>query len=232
MQKFDQKKIKNCLTQNKNLLKYSLVFSSFGNVSQRLDKNYFTIKPSGINLEKINYKDFPIININDGTLVSKKLKPSTDAPTHRAIYKKYSNIGGIAHTHSVYATAWSQSGKNIPILGTTHADYWKKSIPITADLKKNEIQSNYEYNTGLKIISTLQKIEKNPLKCPGILVKNHGPFVWGIDAKDAVLKANLIENISKIAYLTLKINNKSKISKELISKHFLRKQGKKAYYGQ
>ena len=232
MQKFDQKKIKNCLIQNKNLLKYSLVFGSFGNVSQRLDKKFFTIKPSGVNLEKVNYKDFPIININDGTLVSNKLIPSTDAPTHRAIYKRYSKVGGIAHTHSVYATAWSQSGKYIPILGTTHADYWKNNIPITKDLKKNEIQNNYEYNTGLKIINTLQKVEKDPLKCPGILVKSHGPFVWGKDANDAVLKAHLIENISKIAYITLKINNKSKISKELISKHFLRKQGKKSYYGQ
>jgi len=232
MKKFDLKKIKECWIQNKNLLKNFLVFDSFGNVSQRLDENHFTIKPSGVNLNKISYLDFPIININNGFVVNNKLKPSTDTPTHRAIYNKYRNIGGIAHTHSIYATAWSQSGKTVPILGTTHADYWEKNIPITENLKKNEIIKNYEFNTGLKIISKIQKIEEDPLKCPGILVKNHGPFVWGKNSGEAVKYANLIENICKIAYITLKINNKSKISKNLILKHFLRKHGKKAYYGQ
>ena len=232
MNKFDLKKIKECWIQNKNLLKNSLVFESFGNVSQRLSKNYFTIKPSGVDLNKIEYRDFPIININDGSVEKNKLKPSTDTPTHRAIFKRYPNIGGIAHTHSIYATAWSQSGRSVPILGTTHADYWKINIPITENLKKNEKNKNYEFNTGLKIISKIQKLEKNPLKCPGILVKNHGPFVWGENSGEAVKKANLIENICKMAFKTLEINDKSKISKNLILKHFLRKHGKKAYYGQ
>ena len=223
---------KNCHVANINLAKSSLVIHSFGNISSRIDDKYFTIKPSGANLNILKHTDYPIIRISDNKIIKGKLNPSTDTPTHCLLYKKYPEIGGIAHTHSKFATAWSQAKKSIPILGTTHADYSQKNIQVTNPLKKNQIIKNYEKNIGNSIIDCLKKSKIKPLECPGILVANHAPFSFGINANQAFKNAEILEYIAEVAYLSLQINSKSKIDNNLIKKHFFRKHGPTAYYGQ
>ena len=223
---------KNCHVANVSLAKSSLVIHSFGNISSRIDDKYFTIKPSGANLNILKYTDYPIIRISDNKIIKGKLNPSTDTPTHCLLYKKYPEIGGIAHTHSKFATAWSQAKKSIPILGTTHADYSQKNIQVTNPLKKNQIIKNYEKNIGNSIIDCLKKSKIKPLECPGILVANHAPFSFGINANQAFKNAEILEYIAELAYLSLQINSKSKIDINLIKKHFYRKHGPSSYYGQ
>ena len=223
---------KNCHVANVNLAKSSLVIRSFGNISSRIDDKYFTIKPSGANLNILKHTDYPIIRISDNKIIKGKLNPSTDTPTHCLLYKKYPEIGGIAHTHSKFATAWSQAKKSIPILGTTHADYSQKNIQVTNPLKKNQIIKNYEKNIGNSIIDCLKKSKIKPLECPGILVANHAPFSFGINANQAFKNAEILEYIAELAYLSLQINSKSKIDINLIKKHFFRKHGPSSYYGQ
>ena len=223
---------KNCHVANINLAKSSLVIHSFGNISSRIDDKYFTIKPSGANLNILKHTDYPIIRISDNKIIKGKLNPSTDTPTHCLLYKKYPEIGGIAHTHSKFATAWSQAKKSIPILGTTHADYSQKNIQVTNHLKKNQIIKNYEKNIGNSIIDCLKKSKIKPLECPGILVANHAPFSFGINANQAFKNAEILEYIAELAYLSLQINSKSKIDINLIKKHFFRKHGPSSYYGQ
>ena len=223
---------KNCHVANVNLAKSSLVIHSFGNISSRIDDKYFTIKPSGANLNILKHTDYPIIRISDNKIIKGKLNPSTDTPTHCLLYKKYPEIGGIAHTHSKFATAWSQAKKSIPILGTTHADYSQKNIQVTNPLKKNQIIKNYEKNIGNSIIDCLKKSKIKPLECPGILVANHAPFSFGINANQAFKNAEILEYIAELAYLSLEINSKSKIDINLIKKHFFRKHGPSSYYGQ
>ena len=223
---------KNCHVANVSLAKSSLVIHSFGNISSRIDDKYFTIKPSGANLNILKHTDYPIIRISDNKIIKGKLNPSTDTPTHCLLYKKYPEIGGIAHTHSKFATAWSQAKKSIPILGTTHADYSQKNIQITNPLKKNQIIKNYEKNIGNSIIDCLKKSKIKPLECPGILVANHAPFSFGINANQAFKNAEILEYIAEVAYLSLQINSKSKIDINLIKKHFFRKHGPSSYYGQ
>ena len=223
---------KNCHVANINLAKSSLVIHSFGNISSRINDKYFTIKPSGANLNILKHTDYPIIRISDNKIIKGKLNPSTDTPTHCLLYKKYPEIGGIAHTHSKFATAWSQAKKSIPILGTTHADYSQKNIQVTNPLKKNQIIKNYEKNIGNSIIDCLKKSKIKPLECPGILVANHAPFSFGINANQAFKNAEILEYIAELAYLSLQINSKSKIDINLIKKHFFRKHGPSSYYGQ
>ncbi len=223
---------KNCHVANINLAKSSLVIHSFGNISSRIDDKYFTIKPSGANLNILKHTDYPVIRISDNKIIKGKLNPSTDTPTHCLLYKKYPEIGGIAHTHSKFATAWSQAKKSIPILGTTHADYSQKNIQVTNPLKKNQIIKNYEKNIGNSIIDCLKKSKIKPLECPGILVANHAPFSFGINANQAFKNAEILEYIAEVAYLSLQINSKSKIDINLIKKHFFRKHGPTSYYGQ
>ena len=223
---------KNCHVANVSLAKSSSVIHSFGNISSRIDDKYFTIKPSGANLNILKYTDYPIIRISDNKIIKGKLNPSTDTPTHCLLYKKYREIGGIAHTHSKFATAWSQAKKSIPILGTTHADYSQKNIQVTNPLKKNQIIKNYEKNIGNSIIDCLKKSKIKPLECPGILVANHAPFSFGINANQAFKNAEILEYIAELAYLSLQINSKSKIDINLIKKHFFRKHGPSSYYGQ
>ena len=223
---------KNCHVANVSLAKSSLVIHSFGNISSRIDDKYFTIKPSGANLNILKHTDYPIIRISDNKIIKGKLNPSTDTPTHCLLYKKYPEIGGIAHTHSKFATAWSQAKKSIPILGTTHADYSQKNIQVTNPLKKNQIIKNYEKNIGNSIIDCLKKSKIKPLECPGILVANHAPFSFGIKANQAFKNAEILEYIAELAYLSLQINSKSKIDINLIKKHFFRKHGPSSYYGQ
>ena len=221
-----------CLKSNKLLISKKLSIQTFGNVSQRINKDLFVIKPSGVNLNKIKSKDMTVVNVANGKSVNSKLKPSSDTETHRILYKKYPNIKGIAHSHTTFLTAWAQAGKKIPILGTTHADYWKGDIPITNELKSNKIKKNYELNTGLSIIEILNKKKYNPDTCPGVLSRFHGAFSWGSSCEDALKNLELMEFVAKIALYTTVLGKKGKISKDQIFKHFFRKHGPKRYYGQ
>lgn len=230
---YNQKKIiKECIDQNKLLSKKKLTMQTFSNVSIRLNNKYFTIKPSGMLPKDIIIKKCPIIRISDGKKIAGTYHPSTDAPTHRVLYKKYYELKSIAHTHSKYATAWAQSGKSIPIYGTTHADYWKSEIPVTNFITKKNLNKNYEANTGNLIIETLRKKKLNPFNCPGVIISGHGAFAWGKNNNDAVKMSELMEFIAELAYFTKKIKVKRKIPKYICKKHFERKFGKKSYYGQ
>ena len=221
-----------CLNQNKLLIKKKLVIQNFGNVSLRLDKDYFTIKPSGIDLKSVKASDFPVINIKTSQVVDGKLKPSSDTPTHLEIYKKFSKIKSITHTHSPYAITWAQSGKAIPLIGTTHADYWSEEVPIAGFLSLKELNKGYEKNTGNLILKTLKKKKLNPYICPGILVSGHGPFTWGTEIDSSVKNAEILEFIAKTTFNSYLIKIKKKLPKYISKKHFKRKHGKNSYYGQ
>jgi len=222
---------KDCHRVNLKLSRSKLQFQTFGNVSQRIDKDYYVIKPSGANLEKIKFNKYPVVEIITGKVVDGNLNPSTDTPTHSEIYKMSEKIKGITHAHSKYATAWSQSLRNIPAIGTTHADYWAKSIPITKKLSKNKIKKNYEKNIGISIVEIFKK-DFNLEDCPGVLVANHAGFCWGSSAEQSFLNFERLEFIAELAYRSFMINNDISVSKHLIAKHFYRKNGKKSYYGQ
>jgi L-ribulose-5-phosphate 4-epimerase len=218
------------LQANLDLVKLGLVFFTFGNVSA-IDrkKELVVIKPSGVSYENMQAADMVVIDL-DGNIIEGKLKPSSDTPTHLALYKSFKNIGGVAHTHSSWATSWAQAGKNIPALGTTHADYFYGSIPCTRKLIEKEVNSSYEIETGNVIIETFKKI--NPMEIPGVVVNNHGPFTWGKDADEAVYNSKILEEVAKMAFNTLQLNHNATIDQFLLDKHFSRKHGKNAYYGQ
>ncbi len=221
-----------CIKQNQELINKKLVIHNFGNVSLRIDENHFVIKPSGSLISKLKPKDMPIIKISSGEKIFGNLKPSTDTPTHLEIYKKFSKIKSITHNHSTYATAWAQCGKSIPLLGTTHADYWKNEVPIIKHLSKKDLNENYEKNTGKLILKTLKSKNLNPYNCPGVIVAGHGPFTWGTDINESVLNAEILEFVAKTAYLSTQIKIKKRLPKYISNKHYQRKHGKKAYYGQ
>ena len=224
--------VKECINQNNLLIEKKLTIQTFSNVSVRLNSKYFTIKPSGMLAKDIILKRCPIIRISDGKKIAGTYNPSTDTPTHRVLYKKYNEIKSIAHTHSKYVTAWAQSGKSIPIYGTTHADYWESSIPVTKFITQKNLKKNYEANTGYLIIETLRKRKMHPFNCPGMIVSGHGGFSWGKNNSDAVKISELMEFIAELAYYTEKIKVKKKIPKYICKKHFQRKFGKRSYYGQ
>jgi L-ribulose-5-phosphate 4-epimerase len=216
---------------NKKLSEQGLIIQSFGNVSAR-HKSKMIIKPSGLNMKNLSPKDMISVELKNG-LHKSIYEPSSDTPTHRVLYNEYKEIGAVIHTHSTYATAWAQSGKSIPCVGTTHADYWNNAIPVTRELKKNEINSDYEKNTGNVIIETIKKLKLSILDCPGILIYGHGPFTWGSTLDEAYKNAEIIEYIAKLAFISISINPTLKpISKELQGKHFSRKNGPNSYYGQ
>lgn len=223
--------IKSCISLNILLYKKNLVVHNFGNASVRIDDNHFTIKPSGMLPDKITIKDMPIIRISDSKQVDGKKKTSVDTPTHLQIYKSFNQIKSVVHTHSKYATSWAQSGKSIPLLGTTHADYWHKDIPNLNFLTKKQVKSDYEKNTGIQIAKLIKKYE-TPFQCPGIIFKGHGVFTWGKDINNAIEIAEVLEFISEIAYKTINIGIKNNIPDYLVNKHFNRKYGVNAYYGQ
>jgi L-ribulose-5-phosphate 4-epimerase len=187
------------------------------------------IKPSGIPYEKMRPKDMVVLNLY-GQVVEGVLKPSSDAPTHLVLYRQFENIGGVVHTHSEWATSWAQAGYDIPALGTTHADYFYGEIPCTRKMTQQEIQGNYEQETGKVIVNRFKNL--NPDEIPGVLVNNHGPFAWGTDADNAVHNAVVLEEVAKMAFRTLMLNPEAEMGKTLLDKHFLRKHGKNAYYGQ
>lgn len=218
---------------NMELPKRGLVTYTWGNVSGiDRERGYFVIKPSGVDYEKLTPDDMVVVDLN-GNVIEGTYRPSSDTPTHMELYKKYEEIGGIVHTHSSEATAWAQAGRSIPVYGTTHADYFYHAIPCTRSLTKEEVESDYETNTGLVIIETLESMQINPAYTPGILCKNHAPFTWGTNAAQAVYNAVVLEEVAKMATRTETINPDVKPAPDYIrDKHFYRKHGKDAYYGQ
>jgi len=223
--------LKNAVCQaNLDLVKHGLVIFTWGNVSA-IDRKtgLVVIKPSGVSYDKMTPDDMVVVNL-DGEVVEGKYKPSSDTATHLVLYRNFPGIGGIVHTHSPWATIWAQAGTAVPALGTTHADYFYGEIPCTRKLNEKEIETSYELETGNVIVETFHNL--NPMAIPGILVNNHGPFAWGKDAHDAVHNAVVLEEVSKMAYYTLSINKVPAIDQALLDKHYLRKHGKNAYYGQ
>lgn len=216
---------------NMELPKSGLVKFTWGNVSERDDKTgYIAIKPSGVKYEDLTYEDMVILDL-EGNIIEGKLNPSSDTKTHIEIYKAFPKIKGIVHTHSTYATSWAQSGRNIPSYGTTHADYMYGEIPCLRNLSKEEIDEDYEKNTGKLIVEFMK--DKEVTKIPAVLLKNHGPFIWGKDAFDAVHNAIVLEEVAKLALLTEMVNkDATQTPQEVQDKHYYRKHGANAYYGQ
>jgi L-ribulose-5-phosphate 4-epimerase len=219
------------LDANLELVRRGLVLYTFGNASgiSRPD-GLIAIKPSGVPYEKLTPSDMVITDLA-GKVIEGELRPSSDLATHLELYKAFPKIGGVAHTHSEFATAWAQAARSIPCFGTTHADYFHGEIPITGSMDSDALAGDYEKNTGVAILQTFSVIDYEAV--PGVLVVNHGPFTWGRDAAAAAHNAVLLEHIARVAYRTVAINGSAQeISRDLHDKHFLRKHGSKAYYGQ
>lgn len=215
---------------NLDLVSNGLVIHTWGNVSGKdAESGLVVIKPSGVSYEKMNPDDMVVID-RDGNVVEGKFKPSTDAPTHLVLYNTYKSLGGVVHTHSTYATSWAQAGKAIPPFGTTHADHYYGAVPCTRLLTDKETEKDYEINTGKVIVETMASV--NPLTVPSVLVNSHGPFCWGKDAADAVYNAIALEEIARMAFYTVQLGRSEPVNKTLLDKHFNRKHGKDAYYGQ
>lgn len=217
---------------NLDLVKEGLVIQTWGNASG-IDREHdlVVIKPSGVPYAAMKPEHMVVVSLETGNVVEGQLVPSSDTPTHLVLYRAFKDIGGVVHTHSLYATAWAQAQKKIPSYGTTQADYWYGEVPCTRLLKPEEIKSDYEENTGHVIVSTFKKLD--PLQHPAVLVASHGPFTWGRNVHDAVHNAAVLEFIARLASETLRINPRTKpMQSALLDKHFLRKHGPKAYYGQ
>ena len=215
------------------LPKYGLVTFTWGNVSEiDRESGFFVIKPSGVDYETMTPDDMVVMDL-EGNKVEGKLNSSSDTPTHVEIYKAFKEVGGVVHTHSSYATSWAQAGRSIPCYGTTHADYFYGEIPCVRCLTKDEIESAYEENTGHLIVDEFNRMGKDPVAVPAVLCKNHGVFSWGKDAHEAVHNAVVTEEVAKMAYRCEVINPEVKPApQELQDKHYYRKHGANAYYGQ
>ena len=215
---------------NLDLVKHRLVVFTWGNVSGiDREKELVVIKPSGISYVKMKPKDMVVLNLY-GKVIEGDFKPSSDAATHLVLYRQFKNIGGVAHTHSEWATSWAQAGKSIPAIGTTHADYFYGEIPCTRKMSRDEIEGEYELETGKIIIERFANL--NPDQIPGVLVNNHGPFTWGADAVNAVHNSVVLEEVAKMAFRSFVLNPETTMDRVLLDKHFLRKHGKDAYYEQ
>lgn len=215
---------------NMDLVKHGLVIFTWGNVSGiDREKGLVVIKPSGVEYDVMKPEDMVVVDLN-GNVIEGNLKPSSDTPTHLAIYRAWPEVGGVVHTHSTFATAWAQAGLDIPNIGTTHADYFHEAIPCTADMTEEEVKGAYELETGNVIIKRFDGM--NPTHTPGVLVKNHGPFSWGKDAHDAVHNAVVMEQVAKMASIAFAANPNLTMNPLLVEKHFNRKHGPGAYYGQ
>ncbi|MBO6197505.1 MULTISPECIES: L-ribulose-5-phosphate 4-epimerase [unclassified Butyrivibrio] len=215
------------------LPKYGLVTFTWGNVSAiDRESGLFVIKPSGVEYDTMTPDDMVVMDL-EGNKVEGKLNPSSDTPTHLEIYKAFKEVGGVVHTHSSYATSWAQAGRSIPCYGTTHADYFYGEIPCVRCLNKDEIESAYEENTGHLIVNEFERMGKDPVAVPAVLCKNHGVFTWGKDAHEAVHNAVVTEEVAKMAFRCELINPEVKPApQELQDKHYYRKHGANAYYGQ
>lgn len=221
------------LQANLDLVRHNLVLFTWGNVSG-IDRNsgLIVIKPSGVSYDKMTAEDMVVVGL-DGKVVEGKLRPSSDTPTHIEFYKAFPEVGGVTHTHSTFATAWAQAGRDIPFYGTTHADYFYGDIPCARSLTKEEIEGEYEKNTGLVIVERFRKDNIKPLEVPGVLIRSHGVFAFGKDADASVYNATVLEEVAKMAYLTETINpNVPRADAFMMEKHYKRKHGKNAYYGQ
>ena len=227
---------------NLDLVKHGLVLFTWGNVSAiDRESGLVVIKPSGVSYDHMKPEDMVVVDL-DGKVVEGELNPSSDTPTHVVLYKAFPNIGGVVHTHSTYATAWAQAGENIPNIGTTHADYFHEDIPCTRNMKKAEVFGEYEKETGNVIVERFKELD--PDDTPAVLVKNHGPFAWGKDADNAVHNAVVLEEVAKMAFVACNVHlsanivmgalqfNTPSMNKHLIEKHYSRKHGPNAYYGQ
>lgn len=217
---------------NLDLVAEGLVIQTWGNASGiDRERGVMAIKPSGVPYEGMKPEHMVLVSLADGKVVEGKLKPSSDTPTHLELYRAFSEIGGVVHTHSLYATAWAQARRTIPSYGTTQADYWFGDVPCTRPMSPAEIKMDYEKNTGALIIETFRKM--NPMEHPAVLVASHGPFTWGRTPADAVHNASVLEFVARLASETLKINPRTRpMQRVLLNKHFLRKHGAGAYYGQ
>jgi len=217
---------------NLNLEEEGLVIQTWGNVSGiDRERGLVVIKPSGVPYEGMKPKHMVVVSLATGKVVEGSLKPSSDTATHLVLYRAFKKIGGIVHTHSLYATAWAQACKGLPAYGTTQADYWYGDVPCTRKLRPAEIESDYEANTGRVIVETFRGLD--PMQHPAALVASHGPFTWGKDVADAVHNAVVLEFVARLASETLRINPKVKpMQSVLLAKHFLRKHGPGATYGQ
>ena len=224
---------------NLDLVKHGLVIFTWGNVSGiDREKGLVVIKPSGVSYDTMKASDMVVVSLETGKVVEGDLNPSSDTPTHLVLYKAFPEIGGVVHTHSTYATAWAQAGFDLPNIGTTHADYFHDDIPCTRDMKKAEVFGEYEKETGNVIVERFKNL--NPNDTPAVLVKNHGPFAWGTDPDNAVHNAVVLEQVAKMGFISLTlnittldvVNHKPSMNKLLIEKHYSRKHGPNAYYGQ
>lgn len=218
---------------NLDLVKQGLVIFTWGNVSTiDRESGLVVIKPSGVSYDNMKPSDMVVVDL-DGKVVEGDLNPSSDTPTHVELYKAFPNIGGVVHTHSTYATAFAQAGKDIPNIGTTHADYFYQDIPCTRDMTEAEVKGAYELETGKVIVDEfLNRRKINPDHTPGVLVKNHGPFSWGTSADNAVYNAKVMEQCAKMAFIAFSVNPALTMNPLLIEKHYQRKHGPNAYYGQ
>jgi L-ribulose-5-phosphate 4-epimerase len=215
---------------NLDLVKYGLVVFTWGNVSG-IDRQsgLVVIKPSGVPYDGMHPGQMVVVDL-EGKVVEGDLRPSSDMPTHVELYKAFPEIGGVVHTHSTYATSWAQAGLDLPIVGTTHADYFADTIPCTRDMNAREVEGAYELETGRVIVEAFQNL--NPMHIPGVLVKNHAPFTWGKDAHDAVHNSVVLEQVAKMAFVAHTLNPAMTMNPLLTKKHFERKHGANAYYGQ
>ena len=218
---------------NMLLPKYHLVTFTWGNVSGiDREKGLFVIKPSGVDYDKLTPDSMVVVNL-EGEVVDGDYRPSSDTPTHVVLYNRFQEIGGVVHTHSPWATSWAQAGRGIPCYGTTHADYLYGQVPCVRTLTKEEIETAYEKNTGVLIADEFERLAVDYLATPAVLCKNHGPFTWGKDAKEAVRNAVVLEEVAKMAARCEQIDPKvNPAPQELQDKHYYRKHGKNAYYGQ
>ena len=218
---------------NMLLPKYHLVTFTWGNVSGiDREKGLFVIKPSGVDYDKLTPDSMVVVNL-EGEVVEGDYRPSSDTPTHVVLYNRFQEIGGVVHTHSPWATSWAQAGRGIPCYGTTHADYLYGQVPCVRTLTKEEIETAYEKNTGVLIADEFERLAVDYLATPAVLCKNHGPFTWGKDAKEAVHNAVVLEEVAKMAARCEQIDPKvNPAPQELQDKHYYRKHGKNAYYGQ
>lgn len=222
------------LAANLELAKSGLVTLTFGNVSVAdRGSGLMAIKPSGVPYPDLREEAIPVLDIQRGAVIAGTARPSSDTPTHLVLYRAFSEIGGVVHTHSPFATAWAQARRAIPCFGTTHADHFRGSVPVTRSLTPEEIGGNYEHETGALIVETLRELGLTPLAMPATLVASHGPFVWGSDGQSAVANAIALEMVAVAAYQTMGLcEDAAEISAPLLARHFDRKHGTGAYYGQ
>lgn len=222
---------KEVLLANQELQTRKLVIYTWGNVSGiDREKGLVVIKPSGVAYDDLTLEDMVVLDL-DGNIVEGNLRPSSDTATHLELYRQFEEIGGVVHTHSLWATVWAQAGKSISCRGTTHADHFYGEIPCTRPLEKHEVEEDYELNTGKVIVETFSKLDYKHM--PAVLVDEHGPFVWGKDPQDAVHNSVVLEQVAQMAYLTKELSNTEQaISDYVVDKHYLRKHDPGAYYGQ